>query len=61
MKPFKHNLFVPSVRTTNYGLKQLKANGPRVWNELPSEVKDAGTLTVFSKRLKEHYLVSYST
>ena len=23
-------------RTTNYGLKQLKVNGPRIWNELPS-------------------------
>ena len=26
------NLFVPSARTINYGLKQLKANGPRIWN-----------------------------
>ena len=24
------NLFVPSARTTNYGLKQLRVNGPRI-------------------------------
>ena len=26
------NLFVPSARTSNYGLKQLRENGPRIWN-----------------------------
>ena len=31
-----NNLFLPSTRTTNYGLKQLRVNGPRIWNELPS-------------------------
>ena len=31
-----NNLFVPSARTTNYELKQLKVrSGPRIWNELP--------------------------
>ena len=29
-------LFMPSVRTTNYGLKQLKVNGPMFWNALPT-------------------------
>ena len=32
-------LFIPTVRTTNYGLKQLKANGPRIWNSLPTKIK----------------------
>ena len=31
----KH-LFIPMVKTTNYGLKQLKANGPRIWNSSPN-------------------------
>ena len=34
-----NNLFVPSARTTNYGLKQLKVSGTRIWNELPSYLK----------------------
>ena len=28
----KH-LFVPSARTSNYGLKQIKVKGPRIWND----------------------------
>ena len=30
---YRRNLFIPSVRTSNYGLKQLR---PKIWNELPS-------------------------
>ena len=29
------NLFVLSARITNYGLKQLKLNSPRIWNNHP--------------------------
>ena len=29
------NLFIPSVRTTNYCLKQLKVNDTRIKNYLP--------------------------
>ena len=36
-----NNIFVPSACTSNYGLKQLKVNGPRIWNELPSYLKNA--------------------
>ena len=43
------------VRTTNYGLKQLKANGPRIWNSLPTNIKNATTLLTFTKSLKVHY------
>ena len=35
-----NNLFIPSVRTTNYGLKQLKSSGPRIWNVLPTMIKN---------------------
>ena len=42
-----NNLFVPYMfRTTNYGVKQLKVNCPRIWNKLPSYLKNA---TVLSK------------
>ena len=34
------NIFIPSVRTTNYGLKQLKVNGPRIWNTLPTNIPE---------------------
>ena len=53
------NLFIPMVRTTNYGLKQLKANGPRIWNSLPTNIKNATTLLTFTKSLKVHYSSHY--
>ena len=42
-----NNLFVPSACTTKYGLKQLKVNGPRIWNKLPSYLKNATVLSIF--------------
>ena len=53
------NLFIPMVRTTNYGLKQLKANGPRMWNSLPTNIKNATSLLTFTKSLKVHYSSQY--
>ena len=48
-----NNLFVPS---SNYGLKQLKVNGPRIWNELPASLKNASCLNIFLKNLKMYYI-----
>ena len=53
-------LFVPSARTTNYGLKQLKVNGPRIWNELPSNVRNESSLFIFMKSIISYLLSSYS-
>ena len=52
-----NNLFIPSVRTTNYGLKQLKSSGPRIWNVLPTMIKNTTSLHVFLKKL--HYCSQY--
>ena len=43
------NLIVPSARTSNYGLKQLKVNGPRIWNALPTStyLKNETSFNVF--------------
>ena len=34
-----NKLFIPFARTTNYGLKQLTVNGPRIWNALPDHLR----------------------
>ena len=52
-------IFIPSVRTTNYGLKQLKVNGPRIWNALPTKIKNITSLNVFLKEHKIHYISEY--
>ena len=54
-----HNLFIPSVRTTNYGLKQLRSSGPRIWNVLPTMIKNTTSLYVFLKKLKLFYSSQY--
>ena len=46
------NLFVPSAGTSNYGLKQLRVNGPRIWNALPTYLKTESSFNVFMKNLK---------
>ena len=28
------NLFIPTARTSNFGMKLLKVKGPRIWNAL---------------------------
>ena len=40
-------IFIPTVRTTNYGLKQLKVNGPRICNALPTNINNITSLHVF--------------
>ena len=55
-----NNLFIPSARTTNYRLKQLKVNGPRIWNKIPSSLKNITSLSVFLKKLKDYYISRYS-
>ena len=53
------NLFIPSARTTNYGLKQIKVNGPRIWNSLPTHLKQATSLKFFLNKLKGHFISEY--
>ena len=54
-----NNLFIPAVRTTHCGLSQLKVNGPRVWNSLPTEIKNITFTNVFLKKLKVHFISQY--
>ena len=34
-------LLIPKVKTTNYGIKSLSFQGPKIWNPLPDEIKTA--------------------
>ena len=53
------NLCISSARTTNYGLKLIKVNGPRIWNELPNPIKNEESFYVFLKNLKSHFISGY--
>ena len=56
---FIKSLFVPSARTTN-GLKQLRVTGPRIWNDLPTYIKNEISFNVFLKNLEVHYISGYA-
>ena len=54
-----NNLYYSYVRTT-YGLKQIKVNGPRIWNSLPNDMRNITSLPVFLRQVKNFYFSNYS-
>ena len=53
-------LFVPTARTSNYGLKLLKVLGPKVWNSLPPLLRINESLNSFIKKLKNILINNYN-
>ena len=50
----------PKVNLKEYGERCFKYNGPKVWNELPLNVRSAPTLSSFKSLLKHHlFLKAY--
>ena len=43
---------LPQVKSVNYGLKALQYFGSKIWNILPSGIKNSRTLREFSKKVK---------
>ena len=53
-------LFIPYARTTHYGLKLIKVQGPKIWNSLPSSLRIGKlSLPTFIKKLKKNLLELY--
>ena len=63
-KTMSHNLritnplVVPKVRTTNYGIKSLSYQGPKIWNSLPDEIKTAQNTKHFKNLIKTWFLAN---
>ena len=51
----KGDLFVPR-KTTSIVQQAVSVAGPRLWNMIPSTIKNAQSIDTFKVRLKEHYL-----
>ena len=43
----KPDFALPQVKSVNYGLKVLRYFGPKIWNILPSDIKNSKTLREF--------------
>ena len=54
------SIFIPTARTSHYGLKKTKVLGAKIWNDLPPPIRvEELSVNVFIERLKEFYLLSY--
>ena len=51
----QNNLFVPPTRTL-IGERDMRVNGPRLWNDLPEAVKNLSSIHCFKRNLKLHLL-----
>ena len=51
-----NKLFIPAIRTTHYGLKSIKYNGPKTWNAIPITITGKVEYNKFIKNLKEYLI-----
>ena len=51
-----NNLFIRTARTTHYGLKSLKVQGPKIWNVIPPLVRIITSPKGFIKELKTYFM-----
>ena len=53
-----NKLSIPFGRTTHCGLKQIKVNGPKIWNSLPLDLRNIKSFLKF-KSLVKNYLLGF--
>ena len=46
------SLLVKMQNTKKYGSDTLRALGPKIWNKLPSHIKEASSLSIFKQLIK---------
>ena len=47
--------------TLQYGLRSIRFNGAKIWNNIPPEIRDASSVRNFKNNLKNLYFDSYIT
>ena len=54
---WKGDLYALRYNTTQYGIRSIHYSGVRLWNSLPTEIKETRSLPNFRKKIK----ISFST
>ena len=54
-----NNLFIPFARTSHYGLKSIKVQGPKIWNTIPPLIRINTSPNSFKKKLKNYLMTLY--
>ena len=57
--PIRLNL--PLYNMKSYKLRSLYVSGPRLWNELPSELRVIESIIIFKAKLKTHLFKAHFT
>ena len=55
-----NNLFIPIARTSNYGMKLLNVSDPKIWNNIPLDIRSSTSLTRFKKLVENHLSFKYN-
>ena len=50
-------LVIPKSRTVTYGNRMFSTVAPKLWNALPSRIRDLSTLCSFKQSLKTHLFI----
>ena len=56
---FRDNL-LPSFSRLVVTCQSIKVQGPRVWNEIPAQIRNAESLPQFKRMLKAHFIQQYT-
>ena len=48
-----HDLYVPKANQQTFGYNSLRIEGPILWNQLPDDLKNAPTITIFQEKISE--------
>ena len=55
-----NNLHNVGGRLDNYGAKLLKVLGPKIWNNIPLEIRKSKNIFLFKLHLKRHFINEYA-
>ena len=55
-----NNLFIPRARTSYYGLKQIKVQGPKLWNIISPVIRNSTSCESFVFQLKKSMIDNYN-
>ena len=58
---FTYTLRVPKGMLEKYGKRMVKYTGAHLWNNLPSDIQGASSLSTFKDNMKKLFLGNYNS
>ena len=55
------DLFLERKNTFQYGIRSIEYNGERLWNMIPSHIREASSPSVFKNNLNKYFLTQYDS